>query len=274
MVLSDANTHILCSHTCVLTVEGKKQRLTVELTQWNALLLRGSNDFSSNQHPINVVRVLVKNMEGKPVFKRPLWIGVMGKRREEVSIEEAYHNYSQRYDIEHFFRFGKQNLLIDAYQTPDIEHEKLWWQFAPLAYVQLYLAAQLGELSPKPWERYLKDWQNAIGQQEAIVKTPAQAQRAFGKLLQEIGTLAIDCIPRGNPVGRKIGEQPSQRPDFKIHFKESKKTKSLENGINSSSVEKQNLSNISSIDELLAKVKIEIKKKGFSTKYFAEKLLL
>ena len=29
----------------------------------------------------------------------------------------AYNTYLNRYDIEHFFRFGKQKLLLNAYQT-------------------------------------------------------------------------------------------------------------------------------------------------------------
>ena len=73
------------------------------------------------------------------MYKRPLWLSVFGERRNEITLYDAYQSYNSRYDIEHFFRFSKQNLLLDAYQTPDVEHEELWWQLCMLAYTQLYL---------------------------------------------------------------------------------------------------------------------------------------
>ena len=48
----------------------------------------------------------VKDNDGALVFKRPLWIGIIGARKDEVSSEMAYNTYLNRYDIEHFFRFG------------------------------------------------------------------------------------------------------------------------------------------------------------------------
>ena len=57
---------------------------------------------------------IVKNEQGESVFKRPLWIGVMGRRRHEVDSHRTYQVYRQRYDVEHFFRFGKQKLLLDS----------------------------------------------------------------------------------------------------------------------------------------------------------------
>jgi hypothetical protein len=274
MLLSDKKTHALPDKESSFMIEGKKQVLTVKLTQWNSLLLRGSRDFPSHRHPINVLRIIICDAQGEPVFKRPLWLGIMGKRRHEITMEEIYETYRQRYDIEHFFRFGKQNLLLDSYQTPDAEHEKLWWQFAPLAYVQLYLAAQLGQLTPKPWERYLKAYQNENPQDNVSFKTPAQTQRTFSKLLNEIGTPARDCIPRGKPVGRKAGEQPIERSNHAIYFKGNKETNSIKNEINTSQENQKNQANDDSIEKLLNKVRSELKKKGFSPADFAEKLLL
>lgn len=37
------------------------------------------------------------------------------KRRDDLSAEEVYDYYVDRYDIEHYFRFGKEKLLIDQY---------------------------------------------------------------------------------------------------------------------------------------------------------------
>jgi hypothetical protein len=63
--------------------------------------------------------------------------------------------YLQRYDLEHFFRFGKQKLLLDKFQTPDEKHEEHWWQLVALAYLQLWAAKDMASNLPRPWEQYL-----------------------------------------------------------------------------------------------------------------------
>ena len=78
----------------------------------------------------------------------------MGERRNELTLVAAWDAYVQRFDVEHFFRFGKQRLLFTAYQTPDVEHEVNWWQLVSLAYVNLFLARQLGAPFPSSLGRY------------------------------------------------------------------------------------------------------------------------
>jgi hypothetical protein len=60
---------------------------------------------------------------------------VVGQRRRHLSAFDIYHAYGRRYDLEHFFRFGKQHLLLAAFQTPDAEREESWWQLVHIAYV-------------------------------------------------------------------------------------------------------------------------------------------
>jgi len=65
--------------------------------------------------------------------------------------------YLCRWQIEHFFRFAKQRLLLNKFRTPEVAHEKHWWELVCLAYIQLWLAAPLADALPKPWERYLPE---------------------------------------------------------------------------------------------------------------------
>ena len=92
-----------------------------------------------HQFPLKLIRIRLFREEGTLLYKRPLWLIVAGERGHELSLEELYQAYRQRYDLEHFFRFGKQRLLMDKYQTPDVEHEENWWRLVTLAYLQLYL---------------------------------------------------------------------------------------------------------------------------------------
>ncbi len=153
--------------------------------------------------------------EGKPVFKRPMWLIVMGKRREEVSLTEAWKAYGQRVDLEQYFRFGKQKLLLNTYQTPDVEHEENWGQIVQLAYIFLWLAAGLVEDLPRPWEKPAPK-----GEEEMV--SPARAQRGFGGIISQFGTPAKAPKPRGYSPGRAKGEKPGPRKRLPVIKKDKK----------------------------------------------------
>ena len=129
---------------------------------------------------------------------------VIGTRREELSLIDAWQAYGQRYDLEHCFRFGKQRLLLTAYQTPVVEHEENWWHIVLLAYVQLWLARTLAQDLPRPWERYLPHTQTKVD-------APPRVQRDFGRIIRQIGTPALLPKPRGKSPGRAKGERPRRR---------------------------------------------------------------
>ncbi len=73
-----------------------------------------------------MLRITVEDKNGKEIFRKPMQLIIYGSRRDEITIKDAYEAYRQRFDMEHFFRFGKTKLLIDSYQTPVTEHEENW----------------------------------------------------------------------------------------------------------------------------------------------------
>jgi hypothetical protein len=101
--------------------------------------------------------------------------------------------------------------LLDSYQTPETEHEELWWKFAPVAYIQLYLAAQAVHLVPKPWERYLPAYKVPSEEQSSLVKNPSQTQGIFENTLEQIATPAKSSVTRRKPVRRLPGDKPTAR---------------------------------------------------------------
>lgn len=180
------------------------QTYTVKLEAWHNLLMHGSRAFAMHQHPFTLIRAQVTDSEGRTVFQRPLWLIVIGSRRHRLSLLDAWRAYGRRYDLEHFFRFGKQRLLMASYQTPDVEHEENWWQIASLAYVQLWLAHPLAEALPRPWECYLP--RPKVG-----LASPSAVQRDFGRIIGRIGTPTVVPKRRGKSPGRKKGERPGRR---------------------------------------------------------------
>jgi hypothetical protein len=201
--------------TTLTTCKGHTYR--VQLEGWHDLLMRGKRDLPMHQKPFTLIRVRVLDEQDHPIFKHTLWLVVMGQRRQELSLVEAWEAYGQRFDVEHYFRFGKQRLLMAAFQTPEVDHEENWLEFVSLAYVQLWLAREVVEALPRPWEQYLP-------QPEGQVASPSAVQRDFGRILREIGTPAQPPKPRGNSPGRAKGTCLERRKRHRV-VKKGQKTR-------------------------------------------------
>ena len=212
------------SETSRLSRSGKIYQIKIE--SWDDILIRGSKHYNARKHPITLLRIRMFDDQGNATFKRPLWLAGQGQARKSISLTSVYNYYVKRYDIEHFFRFGKNNLLLDEFQTCHVEHEENWWSLCMLAYNQLYLAKSLVPLQTKPWERHLKQNPNNPHREIAIT-TPSQTQRGFANLLSELGTPAANCVPRGRLSGRKKGEKGPVLSDQPIIFKAAKLIKKV-----------------------------------------------
>ncbi len=100
---------------------------TVKIQAWHNMLISGKNKperIPLGQHPFTLVSMLLYHEDGTRAFARPLWLIVVGPRRGELTLDNIYAAYAARGDIEHFFRFGKQKLLLTASPTPETEREE------------------------------------------------------------------------------------------------------------------------------------------------------
>lgn len=195
----------------------KGKQFTAHIQGWDDMLMRQNKGIPLNEYPFRVIRITITDENGRQVYKRPMWLMVSGKRRQELSLVQIWRSYKRRYDIEHFFKFGKTRLLMDKFQTPEIKHEESWWQIASLAYAQLYMARSLANNLPNPWERYLPEMKS-----HAVVKSARQVQKSFIKITTEIGTPASAPKPRGKPLGRAKGATQPRRIRYPIIFKKPK----------------------------------------------------
>ena len=203
--------------TTWITHRGKSYR--VQLQGWHNIKMRGKKSYPMHDHPFTLVRAVVLDERGQPRYNRPLWLIVMGQRRAEVTLVEVWEAYGQRVDLEHYFRFGKQKLLLNRYQTPDVEHEENWGQMVQLAYILLWLAAAVVQDMPRPWEK-------SHPGKEGSRTSPGRAQRGFGGIISRIGTPAKPPKPRGNSPGRVKGEKPELRQRQPV-IKKSQKCQNL-----------------------------------------------
>ncbi len=276
MKLNVPETHLIADQEgefALTTIHGRKRIICFK--RWYGLLFRGSRYFKGYENPFDLMEFHVLDDQREPVFKRPLWLCVEGKRRHELTSPKIYESYRQRYDLEHFFRFGKNRLLMDQFQTPDLEHEENWWKLVQLAYVQLFLGRKIAKVIPRPWERYLKEFRG--GNQEA---GPTQVQRNFTLILDEIGTPAKEVRECHPGKGRQLGDVLNKRDVSEINFKKPKKktTDKVQKAENKRKNEllgfQENVKYLKTLnfDNLLKIIKNVLNQTGISEQEFIEKL--
>ena len=188
-------------HVSFTTKKGRQ--LTVTISGWKQMLMRGNKNYKMNNHPFTLLQIVVRDQEGNSIWK-PMWLIVIGSRRNELSLIDSYQSYRQRYDMEHLFRFGKQRLLMTAYLTPDVHHEENWVKLTLLSYVNLWAARKLAVGLPRDWEQYLKT-------DKSIKITPSLVQRDFSRIITTLGTSAKFPKRRGYSSGRIKGYKKAPR---------------------------------------------------------------
>ena len=181
----------------------------VLLQRWNDVIMQGSKEEPTHEHPFDILRVTVTDNKGKAVYRRPLWVMIAGAKRREVRSKDAQIAYGRRYDIEHFFRFGKQRLGMVGSQTCETRHEENWYWIGLLAYNMLYYARSLAKSTRYPWEKKKIQVLSSI-------ERPSQVQRDYNRIISEIGTPAPFPKPRGKSPGRQTGHKIEARPECPV----------------------------------------------------------
>lgn len=214
--LSDPATWTEPDATTTLRETSRRGKVyRVEIQAWHNMLMPGKRKpkkLPMHEHPFTLVRIVRYDEEGNPAFKNPLWLIVMGERRHELTLAQIHEAYACRFDLEHFFRFGKQKLLLDDFQTPDVEREENWWQLVHIAYAQLWMARHLADVLPNPWERNLPAMKRRL-------VSPTLVQRDFARIIRHLGTPAKPPKPRNISPGRRKGAKLPRRPRQKVVVK-------------------------------------------------------
>jgi hypothetical protein len=191
------------------------KRYQVRMAAWHNLLMPGKQKptpLPLHRHPFTLMRIARFDEQGVQVGQQPLWLLVIGEQRHPLSLLHIYHAYTRRFDLEHFFRFGQQKLLLVDFQTPQTQREEKWWQLVHIAYAQLWVAREVASLLPRPWQRTLPTMQiRRI--------SPSAVQRDFARIIRQLGTPAQPPKRRGNAKGRPKGFKLPPRPRHKVVHK-------------------------------------------------------
>jgi hypothetical protein len=248
------------------------QQESISISVWKNQCVRGSRQFKGYENPMTIFKITIIDDQGNARYKNPMWLAVAGQRRHELSATDVFEYYGFRYDIEHFFRFGKDKLLIDAYQTATTKHEEAWWNLASTSYLQLYFARDAVPLLPKKWERHLPIYQKTENHEKTIA-TPSQTQRAFSIVLDQLGTPAKPCVPRGNPIGRQLGDTQVPRKTHPVIFKAKPAIKLHKNDSVAESEKQDKNSGPEKVKKLVKSVQTQLKNMGYQVDDFHQLLL-
>jgi len=121
------------------TKRGKPLR--IELRRWKQMKMRTKSGKSMKEVEVEIVGIRVLQREtGERVFKQDVFVAVVGERRSELKIEEIAEVFYHRFDLEVTNRFLKQNLFLESYQTPDVQHLDNWTVIAQEAMWLLWAA--------------------------------------------------------------------------------------------------------------------------------------
>ena len=175
---------------------------TVKLQAWQGLHFKKLSGLVGM-----VLRVEFLRPDGTPRYKRPMWLFWTGP--DTVPLAELCRMYLWRFAIEHFFRFAKQHLGLNANQSTDLVSTEQWMWWCALAYWQLLLMRDEVKASRPAWYP-------ARTQTATKGLTPGQVQRsAFGYLVQ-LGTPARDTRNAGKGKGRSNDYHPAARTRYPV----------------------------------------------------------
>jgi hypothetical protein len=184
---------------------------TVKLQAWQGLHFKKLSALVGM-----VLRVEFLRPDGTPRYKRPMWLFWSGP--ETVSLQDLCRMYLWRFAIEHFFRFLKQHMGLNANQSTDLVSADQWMWLCALAYWQLLLMRDEVKASRPAWYP-------AGTKPETKGLTPGQVQRSALGYLEQLGTPAKNTRKAGKGKGRSNGYHPAARTRYLVV----EKAKNLQN---------------------------------------------
>jgi len=200
----------------------KNGDISISISLFKNYLIKGKKQHIMSDKPLNFIQVKVLYASGNRKYHRDLWLCVSGQQKDKISGKEVYEYYRKRFDIEHFFKFGKSKLLMDKFQTNDPNKDEDYMLFVMLAYNILYHA----QSSVKA--KKVRAWDKKIN---SNMLSPSEVYRSMPQIsLEEI---LKKSISRGIPDHRNIRNNHQVKP-FAPVIRKSNKHGKLEITIKSS----------------------------------------
>ena len=188
----------------------------VQVSAWHGLHQKLSRQGGWAQHtgqlPVvtgTLIRIQVEHLPGAGGTRTPkdLWLWHTAPEGTIFDLDLLWKTYLRRFDLEHTFRFFKQQL---GWRTPQIrttEQGERWTWLILTAYTQLRLGASLTQDLRRPWERPLPPDRPA---------TPGRVRRGFANLVRKLPATTRMPKPSRPGPGRPLGTSRPPRPRYPV----------------------------------------------------------
>ena len=168
--------------------------------------------------PLTLYQVIEYRADGKPRYKRPLWLlFVAGKPRvvnqapaAAPTPRQADAIYDERFSIEHAIRFGKQELGLVSGQFNSVAaegREQTWVELVATVYWLLWALRSVVDEQKATWPAW---WRSRK-------LTPGAMRRLAAGLFIGLGWSKPEVKPRGKSPGRAEGAKQEPRQRFKVY---------------------------------------------------------
>jgi hypothetical protein len=135
----------------------------------------------------------------------PMWLWASAPDAGDGEARSLWQCYLRRFDLEHAFRFLKQQLGWTRPLLRDPAAADRWTWLVLACYAQLYLARALPGDARLPWQP------RRAGPGEHAVTTPGRTRAAFRHAREALGTPASVAKPAGPGPGRPPGSKNKTR---------------------------------------------------------------
>jgi hypothetical protein len=153
----------------------------------------------------------------------PMWLWASAPDAGGAEVRVLWQAYLRRFDLEHAFRFLKQQLGWDKPMLRDPAAADRWTWLILACYVQLYLARELAADTRLPWQR------PQPGPGRTAVMTPGRVRAGFRRVRETLGTPASVAKPSrpgpGRPAGSVNKHKAPRQPVGKTSPKQRKPAK-------------------------------------------------
>jgi hypothetical protein len=203
-----------------VTGTGQTSRGPAAVTAWQRMhpALRRDGGWSSHprDQPLPLVEGTVIRLA--PERGEAMWLWASDPAAGEEQVTRLWQAYLRRFDIEHCFRFLKQQLGWTAPLLRDPAAADRWTWIVIAAWNQLWLARPLAAAHRLPWQPAVPDRD----------LTPGRVRSQFRAARQTAGTPASPAKPAGpgpgRPKGSKNKHKAPRQPVGKRHPKRAKRT--------------------------------------------------
>jgi hypothetical protein len=189
--------------------EGQEARHgPVTVTAWQRVHQRldrgcgGWDDWPPRRDLPVIEGTLIRLACREPGSPEPMWLWASAPDAGDALVAVLWQAYLRRFDLEHAFRFLKQQLGWTRPLLRDPAAADRWTWLIIACHAQLYLARRLAPLTRMPWQP-----RRPAGAE----LTPGQVRAAFRRVRETLGTPASGAKPGKAGPGRPKGSKNKQK---------------------------------------------------------------